>query len=155
MILGYFLGTQNRHGVWAVPAWMRDSALGLGGLLARGVRLGRGGASGLGDFGEGGETGGIVGGDVGEDLTVEGVAGELEAVDEGGVAHAVLESGGADADDPKRAILALLLLAAGVGELESALDGFLSGLVELGFGEEVAAGALEDLAAAIGLTRGI
>ncbi len=43
----------------------------------------------LGLDGEGGEAGGVVGGDVGEDLAVEAVAGQLEAVDEGRVAHAV------------------------------------------------------------------
>ncbi len=60
------------------------------------------------------------------------------------------EGGGADADDPERAVLALFLFAAGVGELQSALDGFLGSLVELGFGEEVAGCALENFAAAIG-----
>ena len=47
-------------------------------------------------------------------------------------------------------ILALLLLAAGVGEHQAAFDGLLRCLVELGFGEEVAAGAFQDLLAAVG-----
>src|SRR5260370_19997349 len=91
----------------------------------------------LGLRGEGSEAGGVVGGDVGEDLAVEAVAGELEAVDEGGVAHAVDAAGCIDSYDPEGAELALLLFAAGVGELERALNSLLSGLVELGFGEEI------------------
>jgi hypothetical protein len=61
----------------------------------------------------------------------------------------LMRAGGADADDPEGAELALLLLAAGVGKLEAALDGFLGCLVELGFGEEVTTRALEDLFAAV------
>jgi len=38
-----------------------------------------------------------------------------------------LLGGGADADDPQRAVLALLLLAAGIGELQPALNRFLGG----------------------------
>src|SRR5882757_5991792 len=98
---------------------------------------------------EGSEARGVVGGDVCEDLAIQLIAGELEAVDEGGVAHAVVAAGCVDADDPEGAVLALLLFAAGVGELERALDGLLSSLVELGFGEEVTTGALEDLLAAV------
>src|SRR5271168_4946643 len=100
-------------------------------------------------FGEGGEASGVVCGNVGEDLAIERIAGELEAVDEGRVAHAVDAAGRVDTDDPEGAILALLLLAAGVGELERPLDGLLSGLVELGFSEEVTTRALEDLFAAV------
>src|ERR1700733_1611515 len=99
--------------------------------------------------GKSGKASCVVGGDIGEDLAVELIAGELEAVDEGRVAHAVDAAGCVDADDPESAELALLLFTAGVGELKSALDGFLSGLVELGFGEEVTTRALEDLFAAI------
>src|ERR1700729_2592059 len=79
---------------------------------------------------EGGEACGVVGGDVGEDLAVELIASLLEAVDEGRVAHAVQLGGGADTDDPEGAELTLLLLATGVGEHESALDGFLCCLIE-------------------------
>src|ERR1700744_1217975 len=79
--------------------------------------------------GESGEAGGIGDGDLGEDLAIEAVACLLEAVDEGGVAHAVDAAGCVDTDDPERAVLTLLLFTAGVGELESALDGFLSSLV--------------------------
>jgi len=99
--------------------------------------------------GEGGKARGVVSGNVGEDLAIEAIAGELEAVDEGRVAHAIVAAGSVDADDPEGAVLTLLLFTTGVGELESALDGFLSSLVELGLGEEVTTRALEDLFAAI------
>jgi hypothetical protein len=45
--------------------------------------------------------------------------------------------------------LALLLLAAGVGKLEAALDGFLGCLVKLGFGKEITACAFKNLFAAV------
>src|SRR6185312_5820122 len=76
-------------------------------------------------------------------------SGGLEAVDELRVADAVELGGGVDAHDPERAILALFLLAARVGELHAALDGFLGGLVELGFCEEITACALQDFFAAV------
>src|ERR1700742_1655847 len=44
---------------------------------------------GLGLHSKCGETCGVVGGDVGEDLAVEAVASLLEAVDKGGIAHNV------------------------------------------------------------------
>src|SRR6185437_13142035 len=103
----------------------------------------------LGLLGESGKAGGVVGGDVGKDLAVQTVAGQLEAVDEGRVAHAVDAAGRVDTDDPESAVLPLLLLAAGVREHESALDGLLRCLIELGFCEEVTTRALEDLLAAI------
>src|SRR5580658_8801670 len=115
---------------------LRGSLLG---LRERGLSL----------LGKGCEAGGVVGGDVGEDLAVEANTSLLEAVDEGRVAQAIQLGRGADAHDPQRAELPLLLLAADVGELETALDGFLSCLIELGLCEEVAACALEDLFAAV------
>jgi hypothetical protein len=48
----------------------------------------------------------------------------LESVDELVVAHPVQFGGGADADDPQRAVLALFLFASGIGELQSAVNGF-------------------------------
>src|SRR5689334_2008973 len=63
--------------------------------------------------------------DVSQDLAVEFDAGYLEPVHELAVADAVQLGSGADADDPDGAILALLLLAAGISKLESALYGFL------------------------------
>ena len=71
-------------------------------------------------------------------------------MDELRVSDAVGLGCGIDAHDPERAELALLLFASAVSELHAALDGFLGCLVELGFGEEVAAGALQDFLAAVG-----
>src|SRR6202030_1782308 len=90
-----------------------------------------------------------VNGEFGQDLAVKFYAGQLKTVNELRVADAVELGGGADAEDLKGADLTLLLLAADVGEFETASDGLLRCLVELGFGEEVAAGSLEDLFAAV------
>src|SRR6202044_2211287 len=79
----------------------------------------------------------VVRGDVGQDLAVQTVASLLQAIDERRVAHAIDLARSIDAHDPQRAELALLLLAADVGKLQSALNSFLSGLVQLGFREEV------------------
>src|ERR1017187_6529577 len=117
-----------------------------GGRSARGFC---GGERGLGRPSQRGKAGGIVGCDVREDLAIQRIAGQLEPVDEGRVAYAVGVAGRVDADDPQRAKLALLLLAPGVGKLQAAFDGLLRCLVELGFGEEVAAGAFQDLLAAV------
>src|SRR5436305_14056953 len=84
----------------------------------------------------------ILQGDIGEHLAVELDACSLQSVDEVAVGQAVQAGGGADADDPDGAELALLLLASGVGELQSALHRFLRSLVELGFCEEIPAGVL-------------
>src|ERR1700712_1054143 len=110
----------------------------LGGLEA-GLRLGR----------ESSETERVVGGDVSKDLAIQAVAGVLEAIDKGRVAHTIDASSGANADDPERAELALFLFTADVGEFQAAFNGFLGCLVELGFGEEVATRALENLFAAV------
>src|SRR5580704_14965298 len=103
----------------------------------------------LGLNGKGSKACGVVGSDIGENLAIQAVAGELEAVDKGRVAHTIVAASCVDADDPEGAVLALLLFAAGVGELERALDCLLSGLVELGFGKEITTRALEDLLAAV------
>ena len=63
-------------------------------------------------------------------------------MDELVVAHPIQLGGGANADDPQRAVLAFFLLASGVGELQTAFDRFLGGAVEFRFCEEVSAGAL-------------
>src|ERR1700677_2535513 len=68
----------------------------------------------LGLHGESGKARGVVGGNVSEDLAIEAIAGELEAIDKGRVAHAIVAAGCIDTDDPEGAILALLLFAAGV-----------------------------------------
>src|SRR4051812_35669260 len=78
--------------------------------------------------------------DVGQNLAIELDAGLLQPTDEAAVADAVLVGGGVDAHDPQRAVLALLLLAAGVGELEGALDRLFCGAVEFGLSEEKSGG---------------
>src|SRR3954453_19866269 len=58
---------------------------------------------------------GIAHGDVGQHLAVELAAGQLEAVHEGAVAHALLAGGGVDALDPQPAEVALAVAAVAVG----------------------------------------
>src|SRR5271157_5700545 len=98
---------------------------------------------------ESGEACGVIYGDVGQHLAVELDSGGLETVDELRVADVVDLGGGIDAHDPERAELAFFLLASAVSELQSALYGFLRCLVELRFCEEITAGALENLFAAV------
>ena len=66
----------------------------------------------------------ILHGDVGEDLAIQFDARFFQPVDELVVAQSIQLGGGADAHDPQRAVLALALLTARVGELQSALDRF-------------------------------
>src|SRR5438477_5954796 len=68
--------------------------------------------------------------DVCQDLAVEFDAGFFQTVDERAVAHIVQFRGGSDADDPQRAVLALALFPAGVGELQSAVYGLFGRTVE-------------------------
>ena len=93
-------------------------------------------------LGEAFKCAGIVHRQVGQDLAIQFHSALFEPVDELVVAHPVQFGGGADADDPERAILALLLFASGVGELQAAFDRFFGGPVEFGFCEEIAAGAV-------------
>src|SRR5205085_4147284 len=78
-----------------------------------------------------GEGFGRVGGEIGEHLAVEFDAGQREAVHELRVVQPVDARRGADADDPEAAEVALLALAAWVGELQPALDRLLGRAVEL------------------------
>src|SRR5260221_561887 len=80
--------------------------------------------SALGLFGEARKRGCVVHRQVREDLAVQLNAGNFQTVDELAVAHPTQFGGGADADNPQRAVLALLLLAAGIGKLQRAIDGF-------------------------------
>ena len=88
----------------------------------------------LGLIGERGKTSRIVDGEVGQNLAIQVDAPQFETVDELRIADPVELGGCADADDPEPAELTLLLLAADVGEFETAFNGFLRCLVELGFG---------------------
>src|SRR3954451_3679466 len=71
---------------------------------------------------EAGKCSGVLYGDVSEDLAIQFDSTLFQSVDERAVAHAVQLGGRTDTHDPDRAILALLLFASGVGELECALD---------------------------------
>src|ERR1700678_4470823 len=80
-----------------------------------------------------------------QDLAVQFDAGLLQSADELVVVQPVQAGGGANAHDPDRPVLALLLFAAGIGKLQSALDGFFRGAVKLGFSEEVSARTFQNL----------
>jgi len=77
-----------------------------------------------------GEAGGVICGNVSQDLAVQLDAGLLEAADELVVADPLGSGGGADAYDPDRTILALLLLAPAIGELQPALNRLFGGAME-------------------------
>ena len=64
----------------------------------------------------------IIGCNFRQHLAIEFYSGLLQSVDELAVADSVQLSGGVDAYDPDGTVLALLLLATRVSELESALD---------------------------------
>src|SRR5208282_2290833 len=108
-----------------------------------------GGVGRFGLLGQLGKPRGVVDSNVCQDLAIQLDAGLLQSTDELRVASAVQLGGCRDAHDPQGAELALLLAATGVGKLKAALDSFLSGLIELGFGKEVTARAIENLFAAV------
>ena len=78
-------------------------------------RAGSGSRRLAGDLGKTSEGVGVAHGDVGEHLAVELDAGQLEAVHELRVAHAVLARGGVDARDPQAAEVALAVAPVAVG----------------------------------------
>src|SRR3954468_16589708 len=77
-----------------------------------------------------------------QDLAVQFHSALLQPVHELAVAQPIKASRRADAHDPDAAELALLFLAAAVGELQPALHRFLRCLVQFRFCQEVSAGAL-------------
>ena len=68
--------------------------------------------------------------DIGQDFAVQFNACLFQAADELVVADALSAGSGADTHDPDRAVLAFLLLAARIGEFESALYRFFCGALE-------------------------
>ena len=72
--------------------------------------------------------------DIRQNLAVQIDAGGLQAVHELAVGNAGFAAGRIDADNPERAVVALLVLAADIGELQAALDGLLGCAVELALG---------------------
>ena len=110
----------------------------------------RSGEGGLGLVDDGAEGGGLVDGEVGEDLAVDLDAGLGEAVDQAGVGEAgvVLADGGVDPLDPEGAELALADLAVAGRVLQRLVNGLLGGAVVGRAGAVVAGGLLDDLAVA-------
>src|SRR5205823_1657726 len=88
---------------------------------------------------------GIVDCQIRQDLAIQFHAAFFQAVNELAVTHPIHLGSGGDAHNPKRAILALFLFAAGVCEFEAALDRLFGGTVQLGFCEEITAGAFQYL----------
>src|SRR5580700_7193738 len=123
----------------ALPCLVCCNSVNLGGCAQSGLRLPD----------QRGESGCVVHGEIGEHLAIQLDAGLLQAVDQLRVRDAVDLRGGVDAHNPDGAVLPLLALAAAVGKLQPALDSFLRCLVQLGFGEEVAARPFQDFLAAV------
>ena len=96
------------------------------------------GQLGLGQLGELGEGGLVIDGQLGEHLPVDLHIGQLQAVHEGGIVHAVGLAGGADTGDPELTEVALLHPAAGIGVGAGLHDGLFGHLEVLGFGSPVA-----------------
>src|SRR5690606_23792771 len=94
---------------------------------------------------QGGKARGVVHGDVGQHLAVEGDAGLHQAIHEAAVADAVGARRRVDAGDPQRTEIALLLLAADVGVLQRLRDRLLGDAEDLATGVVVALGLLQDL----------
>src|SRR5689334_11933614 len=78
-----------------------------------------------------------------QNFAVQFHAGLLQPADELAVAEPVQPGGSADTDNPQRAELPLLEPAPSVGELQSALHRLFGGAVQLGFSQEITAGAIK------------
>ena len=88
------------------------------------------------------------GGELGENLAVEGEAGLLQLRDEGGVGlMAVLADGGVEADYPELAEVGLLFAGAGEGVAARAHQGLMRVILLLGAQAAVALGPLQDILA--------
>ena len=82
---------------------------------------------------------------LGEHLAVHVDTGELEAVHEGGVVHAVCLGGSADTGDPQLTEVSLLQLAANVCVTAGLHHGLVSHLVVLGLCAPIALSKAKDL----------
>ena len=92
----------------------------------------------------------MVGGELGEDLAVEGEAGFLELRDEGGVGLvAILADGGVEADYPELAEVGLLVTAVSEGVAAGAHKSFMSGMELLRADATIALSSLENVFAAL------
>src|SRR2546423_6154338 len=83
--------------------------------------------------------------EVGEHLAIEVDVGEFQAVHELAVAQSIGARRRADANDPERAELALLELAAREGEIQRALDLLFRMAIELALGAAIAASQFQNV----------
>src|SRR5471030_374549 len=95
------------------------------------------------------KTGCVTHGDVGQDLPVQQRPGGLEPGDQLRIGDSVHARGGVDARDPERSELALAILPAGEGEVETSLDLLPGDPVTARLHPVVALGQLQDLDAAV------
>src|SRR5579883_149196 len=89
----------------------------------------------------------VRGGHFGQHFTVEPDAGSLQPMHELAVRNSGIPAGGVNAHNPQRPVIALLVFAAGIGELQPPLDRFLRSPVQLAFGEKITGCALQRLLA--------
>src|SRR5690349_8457750 len=123
---------RQRDRIVALPPPMTSENLR---CVQRGARL----------VGERRKRGGIVNGEIGEDLPVHFDPGLLQTVHERVVVHVVLMRRRVDAGDPETAEITFLVLPIAVRVLPAALDGFLRGSPQLAARAERAARGLHDL----------
>ena len=90
------------------------------------------------------ESGGIVEGEVGEDLAVDLDAGLVDETHELGVAEVFEASGSVDTLNPESAEVALLILAVAIGVGQTLFPGVLGNGPYVAAAAEVAAGEFED-----------
>ena len=92
----------------------------------------------------------MVGGELGEDLAVEGEAGFLELRDEGGVGLvAILADGGVEADYPELAEVSLLVAAVSKRVAACTHERLVSGVELLGADATIALSSLENILSAL------
>ena len=91
------------------------------------------------------ERGIVVQRDIRQRLAVQVQAGRFQAVQELAIGNADFPARRVDADDPQRAELALLVLAADVGEFQPALHGLLRRAIEFALGEKITGSPFERL----------
>src|SRR6266700_856088 len=98
-------------------------------------------------LGEAFKRGSIVNGQVRKNLAIQFYSCCLQSMNKLAVAQPVQLGRSADAHNPQRAVLALFLFSSRVGELQGAVYGFFRRTVQLGFCQEITAGAVKYLLA--------
>src|SRR5215813_10569711 len=84
---------------------------------------------------------------IGQNFPVEVDSGNLQPVYELAVGNPGGTAGGVDADNPDSAVIALFVLAADVGELQSAIDRLHGCAVQLALGKKITGRSFEHLLA--------